>query len=306
MKNTVLASLILVAPVAAQAPAINQQPTGTFSMWSSVADSASNTDDFVVSAAGGVNINKICWWGAHQGGIVPNTESFDVIIHTNQVGTFPNPTNSAGAIHTQYSAVATTRTATGNQLATSGGSMPEYVYEFDLPSTLNLAAGHYHVEIYNVSTNWAWATGTLDPINGVAGFNWSGTAPGVSWNNSLVPGNGLAVRIDTGTVAPAISLNLFGTCGQSGSGLTGVGYTPNGPVGIGYSATQGAFVLPTSPCAGITIDIVNPTLYGVINADGGGDILVAPANGIPAGACGLVHVQAVDLATCGVSALLSL
>lgn len=102
------------------------------------------------------------------------------------------------------------------------------------------------------------------------------------------------------------SLALFGNCGQAGSGVSGSGYTPGGFVAIGYSFQAGAFVLPNGGCAGTQLGIVVPILAALLPADANGDFSYPPANGVPNGACGAVHAQAVDVMSCTPSNVLSL
>ena len=57
----------------------------------------------------------------------------------------------------------------------------------------------------------------------------------------------------------------------------------------------GTFIIPSGPCAGLSIDIGAPTLAGFFTANASGDLSISTT--LPAGACGLT-VQAVDMATC--------
>ena len=102
------------------------------------------------------------------------------------------------------------------------------------------------------------------------------------------------------------SLGLVGTCGQVGSGLAASGMTPNGNVGFAWSTMTGNFVIGGAACAGTSVGILNPQLIAVVSADGSGNAVVLPGSGIPSQGCGLVHCQAVDIATCAPTNVLSL
>lgn len=65
----------------------------------------------------------------------------------------------------------------------------------------------------------------------------------------------------------------------------------------------GSFTIPGGPCAGTVVDLDNPFLGGLANADGNGDVAVIVK--VPAGVCGL-SVQALDVATCSLSDLVVL
>ena len=95
-----------------------------------------------------------------------------------------------------------------------------------------------------------------------------------------------------------LDLSVVGTCPGTAT-LNVSGATPNGQVGVGWSANQGSITLPSDPCAGTTIDLANPKLLTVLAADGNGNASIINAN-VPANACG-VFLQALDLTACLVS-----
>jgi hypothetical protein len=70
--------------------------------------------------------------------------------------------------------------------------------------------------------------------------------------------------------------------------------TPNGPVAFLYGAA-GSFTKNGNPCNGLQLAIANPTLAGVVTANGNGKAAVNV--NMPSGLCGRT-VQALDVATC--------
>lgn len=106
---------------------------------------------------------------------------------------------------------------------------------------------------------------------------------------------------------PVVALN--GTCGVNPSSVDVSGATPNGQVAVVAGTVLSAVTVPASrPCAGIQLDVVPIMQYLQIGvADANGDFSVTGGSGaIPANACGLFSVQAVDITTCLTSNVLSL
>ena len=118
------------------------------------------------------------------------------------------------------------------------------------------------------------------------------------------PGSWLRCQVQFAGSSP--TLGISGSCGQSGSGLQANGMTPGGQVAFAWSTTASPSGLAAGPCAGTTIGLVGPRLAGVRTADPFGTVLVSPPGGIPAAGCGTIHVQALDVATCGVTNVVSL
>ena len=73
--------------------------------------------------------------------------------------------------------------------------------------------------------------------------------------------------------------------------------TPFGPVVLGSSTSIGAGSVPVGPCAGALIDLLNPTARWNGTADANGEAIL-PVTSLPAAACGAVHVQGFDVASC--------
>ena len=73
------------------------------------------------------------------------------------------------------------------------------------------------------------------------------------------------------------------------------GASPDGPVVIVSSDTEGAFVKPLPPCSGILLGLEQPSLVTTVSADGNGEILLTPE--IRGPMCDL-YLQVVDRTTC--------
>jgi hypothetical protein len=123
-------------------------------------------------------------------------DAFTVVLHADATGA------PGAGVHTE--AVPALRTAPGGSFA--GVTLYQYVLEFQTPP--QLAAGTYWAEIFNNSgastSNFTWVRGTVDATAGVAGVNFSATAPGSVW--SPITAFDLAIRIDAraaGTEWPA-------------------------------------------------------------------------------------------------------
>lgn len=144
--------------------------------------------------------------------------------------------------------------------------------------------GEDYVHIYSIGSIWypeQW-NDMFDALPGTAG--WS-------------PGYFGVVEVE------GMSLTITGSC-PGPAQLAVAQATPNGIVYIGYSVATGSLTLPGGPCPGTTIDLLSPTLAFALPADANG-MIALPVN-LPPGACGNVHVQAIDRTTCQVSPLVSL
>jgi len=94
-----------------------------------------------------------------------------------------------------------------------------------------------------------------------------------------------------------------GFCPNAPGRLTVRQATPGAPVALLAGAELGAFQVPNGNCAGTTVDLEDPLLVSVLTADAEG--LAILERDLPPVACGL-SMQAVDLASCNVSALAEL
>lgn len=81
--------------------------------------------------------------------------------------------------------------------------------------------------------------------------------------------------------------------------------TPGSTVAIIWSFSLGNYIVPNSfPCGGTELGLGNPAGWTFVNANASG--LANLTRFVPARAAGRVHVQALDLASCGLSNVLSL
>lgn len=131
----------------------------------------------------------------------------------------------------------------------------------------------------------------------------------------------------TGGLGTGFGMGTFGQCyaddfsvnGGSGNPLdltaTGVpgtvmtftttGATPGGGVALIWAFNTGSFVIPNGfPCAGTTLGLDTPEDYVILSADGAG--MASYTRWVPPAAAGLVHMQSLDVLTCGLSNILSL
>ena len=87
--------------------------------------------------------------------------------------------------------------------------------------------------------------------------------------------------------------------------FTATGATPGSGVAMIYAFGTGAFVIPNGfPCGGTELGLAKPEGWVTVTADGAGTATHTQL--VPGAAAGLVYVQALDLATCGLSQVLAL
>lgn len=106
-----------------------------------------------------------------------------------------------------------------------------------------------------------------------------------------------------GPQGPALAVG--GTCGVAGSSVELTGATPNGLVVL-VSGTAGSYVHVGAQCNGLPLGVTIPTIEAQVSADANGDYSFSRNGLIPAGACGVITVQAVDVSTCVATAALAL
>jgi len=75
--------------------------------------------------------------------------------------------------------------------------------------------------------------------------------------------------------------------------------TPSGQLALITSANYGFFVIPGGSCAGSTLQLANPTLRAVKSLDSLGSLQLQV--NLPAGACGSLLLEALDLGSCRAS-----
>mgnify|MGYP006935311299 CR=1 FL=1 len=115
-------------------------------------------------------------------------------------------------------------------------------------------------------------------------------------NNSIHKGHFVSGRI---VPDPQLALTVSGTCPSVTFEIDGA--VANGQVALLYAFGGGAYIVPNGyPCAGTWLGLDSSVTLGVVqNADASGT-LTLPTN-VPAGACGQVYLQALDLTSCGLS-----
>ncbi|MFG0330178.1 MAG: hypothetical protein ACF8PN_09800 [Phycisphaerales bacterium] len=89
--------------------------------------------------------------------------------------------------------------------------------------------------------------------------------------------------------------------------LEATGATPNSNVAFIYAFGTGSVAIPNgNPCAGTILDLAGGSaqLGAVVTSDASGTATVTP--NVPAAACGVVVVQALDVATCDTSNVVEL
>lgn len=109
---------------------------------------------------------------------------------------------------------------------------------------------------------------------------------------------------DTGTFC-GLQLSVTGSC-PGPMTFTVNGGAPGNPCKFGYAFGTGAFVIPSGPCAGtITgLDATATPIPGTYPFNPSGQVNQTFI--VPPGACGLIFVQAIDMATCCTSNVIAL
>lgn len=93
--------------------------------------------------------------------------------------------------------------------------------------------------------------------------------------------------------AGGIELSVSGEC-PGEIILFAINATPGGRVGFAYSFAEGS--TPVPGCPGLSVDLARAVLAGIATANEFGDAMISGM--VPPAACGVVIVQAVDVATC--------
>jgi hypothetical protein len=135
------------------------------------------------------------------------------------------------------------------------------------------------------------------------------TGPGISRveiNGSAYPWSPIIDNHDYSTSASCgLQLSIVGPCPGVNT-ITINGGTPGAPCKIGYAFGLGSYAIPAGPCAGtlLGLDATATALPGTWFFDGGGQIVFTQF--IPAGACGNVFVQALEIGACCTSNVVAL
>ncbi|HEX9792834.1 MAG TPA: hypothetical protein VGC54_02525 [Planctomycetota bacterium] len=98
---------------------------------------------------------------------------------------------------------------------------------------------------------------------------------------------------------PGLSLAVRGNCPDLQFDVANA--SPNARVALVYAFGTGSFAIPNGfPCAGTVLGLDRTVALGaMLNADGNGAVTFS--KNVPAGACGNVFLQALDLASCELS-----
>ena len=124
---------------------------------------------------------------------------------------------------------------------------------------------------------------------------WANPLPGYEWEGILRT---------TAVTAPV--LGPLGMCGQPGSGAEVTNATPGGLVAFAVAPATGSAAYAAGPCGNVVTGLGFPAyLAGTAVADASGTARLQPPGGIPPPVCGW-HLQALDVASCGVSGVLTL
>ncbi|KAA3607268.1 MAG: hypothetical protein DWQ01_16365 [Planctomycetota bacterium] len=179
------------------------------------------------------------------------------------------------------------------------------------------------VVILDTTTAVATPLANALPVSGIwRGLTWDHEL-GVIWASKVNAGE--LYRVDPATGAgtfvgtpttfvqglafkgePGFTLDIQGPCPGNVTAVVS-GASANGNVAIIYAFGTGSFTIPNGfACAGTVLGLSsnNITLLTTITADANGDASLP--GGVPAGACGNVAVQALDLATCTPSNVVNL
>lgn len=98
---------------------------------------------------------------------------------------------------------------------------------------------------------------------------------------------------------PQLGLSISGSCPSVTFEIDGA--VANGQVALLYAFSTGSFVIPNGhPCAGTTLGLDSSVSLGLVQNASASGTLTLPTN-VPAGACGQVYLQALDLTSCGYS-----
>jgi len=174
--------------------------------------------------------------------------------------------------------------AGGTQLATGTvlGNPGTYVDVFWSPVAVTPGTTYYIVFSGNLGSMCV-AGDTNNPypdgqVYANAGF---GSFPTFDYTFRTWTGGGLNLAVSG--VCPSISIDVSGG-------------TAFGALAIASSPNTGGFVIPNGSCGGTVLGLGNPTLRLIQVMDANGSLTLAV--NVPAGACGNVFLQAVDLGAC--------
>jgi Proprotein convertase P-domain len=247
---------------------LDQAPNGVNGFFSDAACSLCGTgqqsigENFVVPSS--ETIGTITFWGGYFSSDTPlTTDVIRVIIHSD-AGGLP------GAVVYDESNVSSSKAQTGVILF----GVHEWEFTLTLAAPPTLAAGTYHLEIFNDTTagvdDFFWETGNVDPTNGLVGSAFAFETPGVTWNPDTV--NSLSLQLDPPSGPPPIC------------STPGVSIPDNDPTGvsdsIGLSGTTGP-ILDLNVYLGATHTFVGDLLATLTHDDTGTSVAFFDRPGVP-------------------------
>jgi len=185
--------------------------------------------------------------------------------------------------------------AGGTQLATGTvlGNPGTYVDVF-WPAVPVTPGNTYYIVFTSNLQSMCVAGDTNDPypdgqVYANAGY---GSFPTFDYTFRTWTGSGSGLSLQVGGVCPNLTLDITGG-------------TPLGRLALASSTSLGSFSIPGGhACAGTSLALANPFLNAVLSLDSAGAVSYPVV--IPAGACGRVFVQVVDLSSCATSSAIGL
>ena len=139
---------------------------------------------------------------------------------------------------------------------------------------------------FSVTVSMCYAGDTANPYAGgqVYANSGYGSFPTFDYTFHTYTGGGLSLAV-TGA-CPSVTFTVSGA-------------TPFGGIALLTGTSASSFTVAGGPCAGITLGVSPPTLRTVLGADASGGLSLSIT--LPAGACGAMFLQAVDVSSCSPS-----
>jgi hypothetical protein len=179
----------------------------------------------------------------------------------------------------------------------------QYVHNFATPTqTLKLTATIDMNGDRAVATIENHASGATEIFHG---DNVSNIASGLGTGFGLaVSGRAYADNFEVNGGGAQMQLSASGAPGGVMS-FDATGATPGATVAIIWSLSLGSYMVPNNfPCAGTELGLGNPLGWALVGANAIG--VANLTRFVPPGAAGRVHMQALDLSSCGLSNVISL
>ncbi|MCH2100521.1 MAG: hypothetical protein MK209_01155 [Planctomycetes bacterium] len=187
----------------------------------------------------------------------------------------------------------------------NGGTWGASVYYYDLATPTPTATIHLSFDsngdraVFTVENDSSGQTEVFygDNLLGVAANLGTGFGLGTygigSADDYTVNDGAAQMRLDA-TGKPRTSMTF-----------TATGATPGSGIAMIYAFGMGSYIIPNGlPCAGTMLGLARPEGWVIVTADASGT--ASHTQLVPGAAAGLVYVQALDLATCGLSQVLAL